>query len=277
VSRSDSGAAPASVRTRSASTVVAPAGSPLVLPLSSVAPALACASLQSSGSSGGAAEVAMVGEEAYAFAASEGEGDVPVAARGGGSWFSGLSVLVHRGRDQQGSVLGPKQAPSEELLLQAVAAGDVAALQALARTLLEERDDARARARYAEAQVSSLEHAAQVSEAQRQGLTQRLADVEAHLAATRESVLLDRLVEAKVELAQSDLTITDLRGQLQRERAQGRQMVARMTTMEQRLDVLAHQQQGGKAAPATAVGEDGCPMTPPRRSSSGSFCWTAQQ
>lgn len=57
-----------------------------------------------------------------------------------------------------------------------------------------------------------------------------------------EGQLLARLVDAKVQLAQADLAMQGLRGQLERERKRHMQALARLTNMQATLDELIHEQ-----------------------------------
>lgn len=57
-----------------------------------------------------------------------------------------------------------------------------------------------------------------------------------------EGQLLARLVDAKLQLAQADLTMQALRGQLERERKRHMQALSRLTNMQATLDDLIHEQ-----------------------------------
>lgn len=57
-----------------------------------------------------------------------------------------------------------------------------------------------------------------------------------------EGKLLHNLVDAKVQLAQADLTMQDLKGQLERERKRHMQALAKLTGLQTNFDQYVHEQ-----------------------------------
>lgn len=58
-----------------------------------------------------------------------------------------------------------------------------------------------------------------------------------------EAQLLQQLVDAKLQLAQADLTQADLRGQLERKRRQLHALKAKLTALQHQVDSCSHEQQ----------------------------------
>lgn len=58
-----------------------------------------------------------------------------------------------------------------------------------------------------------------------------------------EGQLLHKLVEAKVQLAQADLNIQDVKGQLERERKRHVQALAKLTSLQNNFDSYVNEQQ----------------------------------
>jgi hypothetical protein len=60
--------------------------------------------------------------------------------------------------------------------------------------------------------------------------------------------LLHKLVEAKLQLAQADLSMQDLKRQLQHERKRHMQAQAKLTSLQSNFDCYIHEQQQQQAA-----------------------------
>jgi hypothetical protein len=100
-----------------------------------------------------------------------------------------------------------------------------------------------------------------------EGLQQELQQLRGSQAGTHqqqqqqqlsEGQLLAKLVDAKLELAQADLTTQALKGQLERERKRHMQALAQLTNMQATLDELIHEQNAagvtGAGCKSSAVG-----------------------
>jgi hypothetical protein len=68
-----------------------------------------------------------------------------------------------------------------------------------------------------------------------------------------EGQLLHSLVDAKVQLAQADLTMQDLKRQLERERKRHLQALAKLTSLQTNFDQFVHEQHAANKGPAKPV------------------------
>lgn len=63
--------------------------------------------------------------------------------------------------------------------------------------------------------------------------------------------LLHKLVDAKLQLAQTDLTMQDLKGQLERERKRHMAALAKLTSLQSHFDTYINEQQAAATAACT--------------------------
>jgi len=129
---------------------------------------------------------------------------------------------------------------------------DVSALQHMCRGLLCERNDWRFRATQAERINEGLQQELQQLRGSQAGPQQQQQQQ------LSEGQLLAKLVDAKLELAQADLTTQALKGQLERERKLHMQALARLTNMQATLVEFIDEQNAagvtGTGCKSSAVG-----------------------
>jgi chromosome segregation ATPase len=143
-------------------------------------------------------------------------------------------------------------------IMQAIQSGnDIGKLQMLARGLLAERNDWRFRSMQAER--GSLAKEQQLAEVQKQlaAANEKCHMLQLQVSQLTESDLINELVKAKVEFAQSEESAITLRGQLMKSQERGRQLAAKLTKLESDYARLLHehwvaQQAEGQGWPAGA-------------------------
>jgi len=122
---------------------------------------------------------------------------------------------------------------------------DPTALQHMCRGLLCERNDWRFRATQAEQANSSLQEELRCLRESEATAQQQLQQQQT------DGQLLHKLVDAKLQLAQADLTMQDLRGQLERERKRHMAALAKLTSLQSHFDTYINEQQAAATAACT--------------------------
>lgn len=128
-------------------------------------------------------------------------------------------------------------------IMQAIQAGnDVPKLQMLARGLLAERNDWRFRATQVQRESVGKDEQLAALQTQLAAANEKCDLLQGQVAQLRESDLINELVKAKVEHAQSEESAVALRGQLMKAQERGRQLAAKLTKLESEHVRLLHEQ-----------------------------------
>eukprot|EP00775_Hariotina_reticulata_P009941 gene9941-10096_t len=149
-----------------------------------------------------------------------------------------------------------KGVTTDELMRQIAAADDVGKLQQLCKGLLCERNDWRYKATQLDRNVKAMQLQMEKMQVANTNLLQQLERVEAQVSQLQQDTLVDKLVDAKLQLAQADLQATALRGQLTKERERSRQWAAKFTDLEVLYESLLEQEatrQGSSYIPGTTA------------------------
>jgi len=136
---------------------------------------------------------------------------------------------------------------TDELMRRISSSRDPAALQHMCRGLLCERNDWRFRATQAERSDNTLQQELQQLRESEAAAKQQLQQQDS------EGQLLHKLVDAKLQLAQSDLVMQDLKGQLEKERKRHMEALAKLTSLQSKFDAYINEQHAVAAAVAAVL------------------------